>query len=64
MKEIPNALELGKSYLDRGLVPNAVLCFESAVIKEPENAEAWLLLGRSQAENEQVLIYTKYTFCA
>lgn len=49
-----NALKKGKLFLKQGDIPNAVLCFESAVKQEPENPEAWELLGVSQAENEMV----------
>lgn len=53
MINVENALEKGKSFLAAGDIPSAVLCFESAVKQEPENAEAWKLLGTSQAENEK-----------
>ena len=52
MQDIENALEKGKEYLTKGDIPSAVLCFEAAVSKDPKNAEAWELLGISQAENE------------
>ncbi|XP_037810567.1 peroxisomal targeting signal 1 receptor [Lucilia sericata] len=52
MQDIENALEKGKEYLAKGDIPSAVLCFEAAASKDPENAEAWELLGISQAENE------------
>ncbi|XP_053951968.1 peroxisomal targeting signal 1 receptor [Anastrepha ludens] len=50
--EQENALEKGKEYMQKGDIPSAVLCFEAAAKKEPDNAEAWELLGISQAENE------------
>ncbi|CAH0554776.1 unnamed protein product [Brassicogethes aeneus] len=53
MFDINNPLERGKALLEEGDFPSAVLCFEAAVKKEPENAEAWFLLGKTQAENEQ-----------
>lgn len=54
MTDVTNPLEVGKEKLQQHDLPSAVLCFEAAVTKEPENVEAWQLLGMTQAENEQV----------
>lgn len=53
LMDIENALEKGKTFLQNGDIPSAVLCFEVAVKQEPTNSEAWQLLGTSQAENEK-----------
>lgn len=53
MLENKSALEIGKEKLKMGDIPGAVLCFEAAVQQMPNSAEAWFLLGTTQAENEQ-----------
>ncbi|KAM3963058.1 peroxisomal biogenesis factor 5 [Aphomia sociella] len=53
MLENKSALEIGKEKLKMGDVPGAVLCFEAAAQQNPQSAEAWFLLGTTQAENEQ-----------
>lgn len=62
MFDIQKPLERGKELLEQGDFPSAVLCFEAAVKKEPDNVEAWLLLGTTQAENEQVFFNKRFNF--
>ncbi|CAG9772419.1 unnamed protein product [Ceutorhynchus assimilis] len=53
MSDLPNPKEKGKELLEQGDIPSAALCFEAAAEQNPQNAEAWLLLGTTKAANEQ-----------
>lgn len=56
--DVENPLEKGKAFLEQGDIPSAVLCFEAAVKQTDDNAEAWKLLGTTQAENENVSFFS------
>lgn len=45
----------------KGLLSEAVLALEAEVLKNPENAEGWRLLGIAHAENDddqQVILFS------
>ncbi|BAT92902.1 Peroxisome biogenesis protein [Vigna angularis] len=48
----PNPLKEGQDLFRKGLLSEAVLALEAEVIKNPENAEGWRLLGIAHAEND------------
>ncbi|VDM38147.1 unnamed protein product [Toxocara canis] len=50
-----NSLEDGQRALMSGDLPSAVLHFEAAVQRNPQDSKAWCMLGQSQAENERDL---------
>ncbi|KAL6999002.1 Peroxisomal membrane signal receptor PTS1 [Sarracenia purpurea var. burkii] len=48
----PNPLKEGQELFRKGLLSEAVLAFEAEVIRNPDNAEGWRLLGMAHAEND------------
>ncbi|GMH05900.1 hypothetical protein Nepgr_007740 [Nepenthes gracilis] len=48
----PDPLKEGQELFRKGLLSEAVLALEAEVIKNPENAEGWRLLGIAHAEND------------
>ncbi|XP_027333558.1 peroxisome biogenesis protein 5 isoform X2 [Abrus precatorius] len=48
----PNPLKEGLDLFRKGLLSEAVLALEAEVLKNPENAEGWRLLGIAHAEND------------
>ncbi|CAL5335445.1 unnamed protein product [Camellia sinensis] len=48
----PNPLKEGQELFRKGLLSEAVLAFEAEVLKNPDNAEGWRLLGMAHAEND------------
>ncbi|KAL6975107.1 Peroxisomal membrane signal receptor PTS1 [Sarracenia purpurea var. burkii] len=48
----PNPLKEGQELFRKGLLSEAVLALEAEVLRNPENAEGWRLLGVTHAEND------------
>ena len=56
----PDPMREGQELFRKGLLSEAVLALEAEVLKNPDNAEGWRLLGVAHAENDddqQVLLY-------
>eukprot|EP00257_Ricinus_communis_P021413 XP_015580900.1 peroxisome biogenesis protein 5 [Ricinus communis] len=48
----PNPLKQGQDLFHKGLLSESVLALEAEVLKNPDNAEGWRLLGIANAEND------------
>ncbi|CAO2833400.1 unnamed protein product [Amaranthus hypochondriacus] len=48
----PDPLKEGQDLFRKGLLSEAVLALEAEVLKNPDNAEGWRLLGIAHAEND------------
>lgn len=48
----PNPMKEGQELFRKGLLSEAVLALEAEVLKNPDNAEGWRLLGITHAEND------------
>ncbi|XP_068197483.1 PEX5-related protein [Antennarius striatus] len=51
-RDWPNAFAEGQEKAREGDLNAAVLLLESAILQDPQDSEAWQLLGMAQAENE------------
>jgi hypothetical protein len=60
----PNPMQEGQELFRKGLLSEAVLALEAEVLKNPDNAEGWRLLGVTHAENDddQQVIYLPLMF--
>ena len=57
-------MQEGQELFRKGLLSEAVLALEAEVLKNPDNAEGWRLLGVTHAENDddQQVMYLPLMF--
>jgi hypothetical protein len=63
----PNPMQEGQELFRKGLLSEAALALEAEVLKNPDNAEGWRLLGVTHAENDddqQVIVPLSLMFDA
>ena len=58
----PEPMKEGQELFRKGLLSEAALALEAEVMKNPENAEGWRLLGVTHAENDDDQQVTKINF--
>ena len=58
----PEPMKEGQELFRKGLLSEAALALEAEVMKNPENAEGWRLLGVTHAENDDDQQVTQINF--
>ncbi|CAN0095324.1 unnamed protein product, partial [Ectocarpus fasciculatus] len=50
---VDSPFEEGVRLFEEGQIADAALCFEAEIARNPDNSQAWFMLGQSHAENDQ-----------
>ncbi|CBJ48315.1 conserved unknown protein [Ectocarpus siliculosus] len=51
--DVDSPFEEGVRLFEEGQIADAALCFEAEIARNPDNSQAWFMLGQSHAENDQ-----------